>query len=153
MQQTEAFISWSFPELYEMYAITGFLVECKNIATNKWRQFNITRKESHSLTNLEEDTAYLVRLRSRNEFGPGILSEILGLRTSALGKKEGRCLFCCRVVLFSLRWLPLEKPIKCGKKFPRVNLCYLNLALVSEPVSVRDSVIFFVSLWIAKKHI
>ena len=79
--QTEAFITWSHPELYEMYSISGYSLQYKKFGTSKWAQFVFTGGVNHMLSNLEHDTAYLVRLKAENKFGKGIPSENLELKT------------------------------------------------------------------------
>jgi len=87
VKQTEALISWSHPELYDMYAISRYSLQFKKFGTGKWAEFTTTRGENHRLTNLEHGTAYLVRLKSENKFGRGTASESLELQTKK--KKSG----------------------------------------------------------------
>ena len=81
VKQTEALITWSHPELYDMYAISSYSLQFKKFGTKKWKEFASTRGENHRLTNLEHGTAYLVRLKSENKFGRGLSSESLELQT------------------------------------------------------------------------
>ena len=97
VKQTEAVITWSHPELYEMYAISAYSLQFKKFGTTKWTQFTTTRGENHRLTNLEHGTAYLVRLKSENEFGRGLPSENLELLT-----KKSRFLCFIRCLHFVL---------------------------------------------------
>lgn len=78
---TEALITWSHPELYEMYAISGYSLQYKKFGSAKWAQFVFTGGVNHMLRNLEHDTAYSVRLKAKNKFGWGIPSENLELLT------------------------------------------------------------------------
>ncbi|XP_068676713.1 uncharacterized protein [Montipora foliosa] len=78
---TDAMVTWSYPELHDMYAINGYWLQFKKSGLKKWTQFVFTGGEGHRLYNLEQDTSYFVRLKSENEFGKGEPSEELELRT------------------------------------------------------------------------
>ena len=78
-------ITWSHPELYNMYAIIGYSLQFKKFGSQKWSQFVFTLGEDHRITDLEQDTPYFVK--SENEFGRGLPSEGLELRT-----RKGRVL-------------------------------------------------------------
>lgn len=78
---TDAMVTWSHPELHDMYAINGYWLQFKKFGLKKWTQFVFTGGEDHRLYNLEQDTPYFVRLKSENEFGKGEPSEELELRT------------------------------------------------------------------------
>ena len=81
VKQTEARITWSYPELYEVYAISSYSLQFKKFGTKTWTQFANTGGNNHRLTNLEQDTPYVVRLKSVNKFGRGDPSENLELQT------------------------------------------------------------------------
>ncbi|KAL9950786.1 hypothetical protein ACROYT_G043346 [Oculina patagonica] len=81
VKQTEAVITWSHPELYDMYAISSYLLQIRKFGPNNWTQFTTTRGENHRLTNLDPDTVYFVRLKSENKYGKGEPSENGELRT------------------------------------------------------------------------
>ena len=83
VKQTEARITWSHPELYEVYAISSYLLQVKKFGTKTWTQFADTRGDNHRLTNLEQGTPYIVRLKSVNKFGRGDPSETLELQTES----------------------------------------------------------------------
>lgn len=74
-------ITWSPPELYNTYAINGYSLQFKKFGSQKWSQFAFTLEEYYRITDLEQDTPYFVRLKSENEFGRGLPSEGLELRT------------------------------------------------------------------------
>ena len=88
VEKTEAVVSWSHPELYDMYAISSYSLQVRKLNTKKWTQFTTTRDVSHRLTNLDPDTVYFVRLKSENKYGKGNPSESAELRT-----KKGMFLF------------------------------------------------------------
>ena len=88
VKQTEAVVTWSHPELYDMYAISSYSLQVRKLNTKTWTQFTTTRDVSHSLTNLDPDTVYFVRLKSENKYGKGEPSENAELRT-----KKGMFLF------------------------------------------------------------
>ncbi|PFX22514.1 Fibroblast growth factor receptor 1 [Stylophora pistillata] len=71
VEQTEAVITWSHPELYQMYSISGYSLQIRKFRTEKWIHFTSTPGENHRITNLDPDTAYFVRLKSENEYGMG----------------------------------------------------------------------------------
>ncbi|XP_044169164.1 uncharacterized protein LOC122953369 isoform X1 [Acropora millepora] len=79
--ERDAMITWSHPELYNMYAINGYSLQFKKFGSQKWSEFVFTLGEDHRITDLEQDTPYFVRLKSENEFGRGLPSEGLELRT------------------------------------------------------------------------
>jgi len=81
VKQTEAFITWSHPELFDMYAISGYSLQVRKLRTKHWTQFTITRGVNHRLTNLDPDTVYFVRLKSENKYGKGKPSDSGELRT------------------------------------------------------------------------
>ena len=83
VMQTEARITWSHPELYEEYAISSYSLQFKKFGTKTWTQFANTRGDNHRLTNLEQGTPYIVRLKSVNKFGRGDPSENLELQTES----------------------------------------------------------------------
>ncbi|KAK2556683.1 Angiopoietin-1 receptor [Acropora cervicornis] len=70
--ERDAMITWSHPELYNMYAINGYSLQFKKFGSQKWSQFVFTLGEDHRITDLEQDTPYFVRLKSENEFGRGL---------------------------------------------------------------------------------
>ena len=90
IKQTEAAITWSHPDLHEMFAINSYLLQFKKFGTSTWRTFAAAKGENHKLYNLDHDTAYMVRLKSRNELGVGEPSENLELLTL---KSESSALF------------------------------------------------------------
>ena len=71
VERTEAVITWSHPELYQMYSINGYSLQIRQFGTNTWLHFTSTPGENHRITNLDPDTAYFVRLKSKNEYGMG----------------------------------------------------------------------------------
>lgn len=79
--ESDAMITWSHPKLYNMYSINGYSLQFKKFGSRKWFQFVFTLGEDHRITSLEQDTPYFVRLKSENEFGRGLPSESLELRT------------------------------------------------------------------------
>ena len=88
VEKTEAVVSWSHPELYNMYAISSYSLQMRKLNTKKWTQFTTTRDVSHRFTDLDPDTVYFVRLKSENKYGKGNPSESAELRT-----KKGMFLF------------------------------------------------------------
>lgn len=85
VKQTEAFITWSHPEFFDMYAISGYSLQVRKLRTKNWTQFTITRGVNHRLTNLDPDTVYFVRLKSENKYGKGKPSDSGELRTEKGG--------------------------------------------------------------------
>ena len=81
VKQTEAVVTWSHPECYDMYAISRYSLQVRKLRTKMWTQFTTTRGEHHKLTNLDPDTVYFVRLKSENKYGKGKPSESGELRT------------------------------------------------------------------------
>ncbi|XP_068676392.1 uncharacterized protein [Montipora foliosa] len=81
LTSSDAMVTWSHPELHDMYEINGYSLQFKKFGLKKWTQFVFTKGEDHRLYNLEQDTPYFVRLKSENEFGKGEPSEELQLRT------------------------------------------------------------------------
>ena len=81
VKQTEAVVSWSHPEHYDMYAISSYLLQVRKLNTKTWTKFTTTRDVSHRVTNLDSDTVYFVRLKSENKCGKGKPSENAELRT------------------------------------------------------------------------
>ena len=81
VKQTEAVVSWSHPELYDMYAISSYSLQVRKLNTKTWTQFTPTRGVNHRLTNLDPDTVYFVRLKSENKYGKGKPSDSGELRT------------------------------------------------------------------------
>ena len=81
VRQTEAVVTWSHPEFYDMYSISSYSLQVRKFGTKNWTQFTTTRGENLRLTNLHPDTAYSVRLKSENKYGKGEPSETGELRT------------------------------------------------------------------------
>ena len=81
VKQTEAVVTWSHPEFYDMYAISSYSLQVRKLRTKMWTQFTTTRGEHHRLTKLDPDTVYFVRLKSENKYGKGKPSESGELRT------------------------------------------------------------------------
>ena len=81
VKQTEAVVTWSHPESYDMYAISSYSLQERKLNTKTWTQFTTTRSVRHRLTNLDPDTAYSVRLKSENKYGKGKPSDTGELRT------------------------------------------------------------------------
>ena len=81
VKQTEAVVTWSHPELYDMYAISSYSLQVRKLNTKKWTQFTTTRDVTHRFTNLDPDTVYFVRLKSENKYGKGKPSDSGELRT------------------------------------------------------------------------
>ena len=81
VKQTEAVVTWSHPELYDMYAISSYSLQVRKFGTKTWTQLATTRGVNHRLTNLHPDTVYFVRLKSENEYGKGKPSDSGELRT------------------------------------------------------------------------
>ena len=81
VKQTEAVVTWSHPELYDMYAISSYSLQVRKLNTKTWTPFTTTRDVSHRLTNLDPDTVYFVRLKSKNKYGKGKPSDSGELRT------------------------------------------------------------------------
>ena len=88
VKQTEAVVTWSRPELNNMYAISSYSLQVRKSITKNWTQLTTTRGVSHRLTNLDPDTVYFVRLKSENKYGKGKPSNSGELRT-----KKGMFLF------------------------------------------------------------
>ena len=81
VKQTEAVVTWSHPEFYDMYDISSYSLQVRKLRTKKWTQLTTTRGVNHRLTNLDPDTVYFVRLKSENKFGKGKPSDSGELRT------------------------------------------------------------------------
>ena len=81
VKQTDAVVTWSHPEHYDMYAISSYSLQVRELNTKTWTQFTTTTDVSHRLTNLDPDTVYFVRLKSENKYGKGKPSESAELRT------------------------------------------------------------------------
>ena len=81
VKQTEAVVTWSHPELYDMYAISSYSLQVRELGPKKWTQLTTTRGVNHRLTNLRPDTVYFVRLKSENKYGKGKPSDSGELRT------------------------------------------------------------------------
>ena len=81
VKQTEAVITWSHPEHYDMYDISSYSLQVRKLRTKIWTQLTTTIDVSHRLTNLDPDTVYFVRLKSENKYGKGKPSESGELRT------------------------------------------------------------------------
>ena len=81
VKETEAVVTWSHPELYDMYAISSYSLQLRKLNTKTWTHFTTTRGVNHRLTNLDPDTVYFVRLKSKNKYGKGKPSESAELRT------------------------------------------------------------------------
>ena len=88
VKKTEAVVTWSHPELYNMYAISSYSVQVRKLNTKTWTNFATAKGVNHSLTNLDPGTVYFVRLKSENKYGKGKPSDSLKLRT-----KKGMFLF------------------------------------------------------------
>ena len=78
VKQTEAVVTWSHPEFYD---ISSYSLQVGEFATKKWTQLTTTRGVNHRLTNLDPDTVYFVRLKSENKYGKGKPSDSGELRT------------------------------------------------------------------------
>ena len=81
VKQTDAVVTWSYPEHHDMYAISSYSLQVRELNTKTWTQFTTTTDVSHRLTNLDPDTVYFVRLKSENKYGKGKPSESAELRT------------------------------------------------------------------------
>ena len=79
-----------------MYFISGYSLQYKKFGKGQWEQFAFTGENNHKLSDLEHATAYLVRLKSENEFGRGIPSESLELLTEK-SRLQCYCYFFLRL--------------------------------------------------------
>ena len=93
-----------------MYFINGYSLQYKKFGKGQWEQFAFTGENNHKLSDLEHDTAYLVRLKSENEFGRGIPSESLELLTE---KSRLQC-YCSVIRLYRLMFMG-EQGWRCGE--------------------------------------
>ena len=81
VKQTEAVVTWSHPESYDMYAISSYSLQVRKFGTKTWTQLSTIRGMNQRLTNLHPDTVYFVRLKSENKYGKGKPSDTGELRT------------------------------------------------------------------------